>query len=68
MPRLDSHPGGSTRPWISDDFCALRGEGQILAAHFQDNDPTTGVVTRTMGLCPHPEVFVAFHTARAASR
>lgn len=29
---------------------------QIVAAHFQNNDPTTGVVTRTMPLCPYPEV------------
>jgi feruloyl esterase len=29
---------------------------QIVAAHFLDNDPTTGVVTRTMPLCPYPEV------------
>src|SRR5207248_8752597 len=28
---------------------------QIVAAHFQDNDPTTGVVTRTMPLCPYPQ-------------
>ena len=29
---------------------------QIVAAHFQDNDPTSGIVTRTMPLCPYPEV------------
>jgi feruloyl esterase len=29
---------------------------QILATHFKDNDPITGVVTRTMPLCPYPEV------------
>jgi len=29
---------------------------QMVAAHFLDNDPTTGVVTRTMPLCPYPEV------------
>jgi feruloyl esterase len=28
---------------------------RIVAAHFQDNDPSTGVVTRTMPLCPYPE-------------
>jgi len=28
---------------------------QIVASHFQDNDPSTGVVTRTMPLCPYPE-------------
>jgi feruloyl esterase len=30
---------------------------QIIAAHFQDNNPT-GPVTRTMPLCPYPEVAV----------
>jgi feruloyl esterase len=29
---------------------------QIIAAHFQDNDPTTGMVTRTMPLCPYPKM------------
>jgi feruloyl esterase len=32
--------------------------GQILAAHFQNNDPTSGIVTRTMPLCPYPEAAV----------
>ena len=27
----------------------------IVAAHFKDNDPSTGVITRTMPLCPYPE-------------
>ena len=31
---------------------------QIIATHFQTNDPSTGVVTRTMPLCPYPEVAV----------
>jgi feruloyl esterase len=31
---------------------------RILAAHFKDNDPTTGIVTRTMPLCPYPEAAV----------
>ncbi len=31
---------------------------QIIAAHYQNNDPTTGIVTRTMPLCPYPEVAV----------
>ncbi len=31
---------------------------QIVAAHFKDNDPTTGIITRTMPLCPYPEVAV----------
>jgi feruloyl esterase len=29
---------------------------QIIAAHFQDNDPTTGMVTRTMPLCPYAKI------------
>jgi feruloyl esterase len=29
---------------------------QILAAHFKENDPTTGIITRTMPLCPYPTV------------
>ncbi len=28
---------------------------QILATHFKDNDPTTGIITRTMPLCPYPQ-------------
>jgi hypothetical protein len=28
---------------------------RIVAAHFQDNDPSTGMVTRTMPLCPYPK-------------
>jgi Tannase and feruloyl esterase len=31
---------------------------QILAAHFKDNDPTTGIITRTMPLCPYPKTAV----------
>jgi feruloyl esterase len=31
---------------------------RIVAAHFQDNDPSTGVVTRTMPLCPYPKTAV----------
>ncbi len=31
---------------------------QIVAEHFQDNDPSTGVVTRTMPLCPYPKAAV----------
>jgi len=30
----------------------------ILAAHFKDNDPTSGIITRTMPLCPYPAVAV----------
>jgi feruloyl esterase len=28
---------------------------QIVAAHFENNDPSTNVVTRTMPLCPYPK-------------
>ena len=28
---------------------------KILAAHFQDNDPSSGVIARTMPLCPYPQ-------------
>jgi feruloyl esterase len=28
---------------------------RIVATHYKDNDPTTGVVTRTMPLCPYPQ-------------
>ncbi len=31
------------------------GPERILAAHFQDNDPTTGIVTRTIPLCSYPQ-------------
>jgi len=28
---------------------------RIIGVHFQDNDPSTGVITRTLPLCPYPE-------------
>ncbi len=31
---------------------------EILATHFQNNDPTSGVITRTMPLCPYPKAAV----------
>jgi len=31
---------------------------QIPAAHFKDNDPTSGIITRTMPPCPYPQVAV----------
>ena len=40
--------------WVERDEAPT----QILATHFQDNDPSTGVITRTMPLCPYPEVAV----------
>jgi len=38
--------------WVERNVAPKR----IVAAHFQDNDPSTGVVTRTMPLCPYPEL------------
>ena len=29
---------------------------QIIATHYQNDDPSTGIVTRTMPLCPYPAV------------
>ncbi len=42
---------------------------QILAAHFEGNDPSTGVVIRTMPLCPYPKeaVFKGGHVNQASS-
>lgn len=39
-------------------FWVLAGAApdQIIATHYQNNDPSTGVVTRTMPLCPYPAV------------
>ena len=31
---------------------------QIIATHYQNNDPSAGIVTRTMPLCPYPAVAV----------
>src|SRR4030095_4908030 len=28
---------------------------KIIAAHFQNNDPSSGEITRTMPLCPYPK-------------
>jgi feruloyl esterase len=40
--------------WVEKDVAPER----ILAAHFKDNDPTSGIITRTMPLCPYPRVAV----------
>src|SRR6266404_3973610 len=42
---------------------------KIIAAHFQDNDPSTGMITRAMPLCPYPEtaVFKGGDVNRASS-
>ena len=37
--------------WVEKDVVPER----ILAVHFKDNDPTSGIITRTMPLCPYPE-------------
>lgn len=44
-------PLSSAIDWVE------KGEApdRIFAAHFQDNDPSTGVITRTLPLCPYPE-------------
>ncbi len=31
---------------------------QLVATHFQNNDPSTGLITRTMPLCPYPKAAV----------
>lgn len=38
--------------WVEKDVAPDR----IIAAHFQDNDPSRGIITRTLPLCPYPEV------------
>lgn len=40
--------------WVEQDVAP----DQIVAAHFKDNDPTTGIITRTMPLCPYPQIAV----------
>ena len=37
--------------WVERDV----EPGKIIAAHFQNNDFGTGLITRTMPLCPYPE-------------
>ncbi|HTR27455.1 MAG TPA: tannase/feruloyl esterase family alpha/beta hydrolase [Terriglobales bacterium] len=36
--------------WVENNSAPDR----IEATHYKDNDPTTGIVTRTMPLCPYP--------------
>jgi pimeloyl-ACP methyl ester carboxylesterase len=42
---------------------------QIIAAHFQNNDPSMGVITRTMPLCSYPKaaVFTGGDVSQAAN-
>ena len=44
-------PLASLINWVEGNLAPKR----IIATHFQDNDPSTGVVTRTMPLCSFPE-------------
>jgi len=37
--------------WVEKNVKPVR----IVAEHFQDNDPSTGLITRSMPLCPYPE-------------
>lgn len=37
--------------WVENDVAPRR----IIAAHYKDNDPSTGIITRTMPLCPYPK-------------
>jgi len=37
--------------WVENNSAPDR----IVATHYKDNDPTTGIVTRTMPLCPYPQ-------------
>lgn len=55
--------GSGPGPNIFDPLTAIiewveRGlqPGEIIARHFQNNDPTSDVITRTMPLCPYPEM------------
>jgi feruloyl esterase len=38
--------------WAENDVAPDR----IIAAHYKGNDPSTGIVTRTMPLCPYPKM------------
>ena len=38
--------------WVENDVAP----GRIIAAHYKGNDPSTGIVTRTMPLCPYPKM------------
>ena len=44
-------PLPSLTDWVEKGVAPER----ILAAHFKDNDPTSGNITRTMPLCPYPQ-------------
>ena len=47
-------PLASLIDWVEKDVAPK----QIVAAHFENNDPSTAVVTRTMPLCPYPKTAV----------
>ena len=40
--------------WVERNVAAK----QLVAMHFQNNDPSTGMITRTMALCPYPKAAV----------
>jgi feruloyl esterase len=44
-------PLSSLVDWVERDV----EPGKIIAAHFQNNDSSSGVIARTMPLCPYPE-------------
>ena len=44
-------PLSSLVDWVERDVEPRK----IIAAHFQNNDSSSGVITRTMPLCPYPE-------------
>ncbi|PYV98050.1 MAG: hypothetical protein DMG86_17180 [Acidobacteria bacterium] len=44
-------PLSSLLEWVEKG----KAPDQVIAAHFLNNDPSTGVVTRTMPLCPYPQ-------------
>ena len=38
--------------WVENDVAPDR----IIATHYKDNDPSTGIITSTMPLCPYPQM------------
>ena len=38
--------------WVENEVAPSR----IIAAHYKNNDQHTGIITRTMPLCPYPRV------------
>lgn len=55
------HCGGGPGPNVWDGFApdvlwwlGFATPDQIIASHYQNDDPSAGVVTRSMPLCPYP--------------